>query len=166
MEKSIYIMVVEDEAEVLNSIVRDIELFENKFPVEMADTAEEAAKIIEDILSEGDQIGLILCDHVLPGKNGVDLLVELQKDEKTQSIKKVLITGQAGLEDTVKAVNKADLKHYIEKPWKKADLVDTCRRLLTDYVIENRINIMPYMDVLDAERLADHLRKNKDLTDR
>lgn len=165
MEKKIYILVVEDEPEVLDAIVRDITEFEAAFPVEMADTAEEARELIKEILDEGHKIGLILCDHVLPGQNGVELLVEMQKAPETKITRKVLITGQAGLDETVRAVNDADLKHYIAKPWKKEELVEISRKLLTDYVLENEENPMAYMQVLDSERIADEIRKGKGLTD-
>lgn len=164
-KQHIYILVVEDEPEVLDAIVRDISEFEKQFPIEMADTAEEARELIHSILEAGNSIGLILCDHVLPGQNGVELMVEMQKTEGTEHTKKVLITGQAGLEETVRAVNEADLKHYIAKPWEKKDLVDISRELLTDFVLEETENPMKYMQVLDAERIADHIRKAKDITD-
>ncbi len=165
MKSEIYILVVEDEPEVLDSIVRDITEFEEFFNVEMADTAEEAESLVEDILEEDGKIGLILCDHVLPGKNGVELLVEMQNEEKTKSTRKVLITGQAGLDETVKAVNEADLKHYIAKPWEKEELVEITRRLLTDYVIENVKDPLPYMKILDSEKIAESLRTGRKMTD-
>lgn len=166
MEKKIYILVVEDEPEVLDAIVRDISYFESHFLVEMADTAEEAREIIQSILDGGKEIGLILCDHVLPGDNGVELLVEMQKNDDTEPTKKVLITGQAGLKETVRAVNEADLKHYIAKPWEKEELVEIAKELLTEYVLEHSSNPMPYMAVLDGEKIADQIRKGKSVTDK
>jgi len=165
MKQKIYILIVEDEAEVLDSIVRDITEFEEHFEVEMADTAEEAEEIMKNIHDEESLIGLILCDHVLPGKNGVDLLIEMQQNEKTKPTKKVLITGQAGLEETVKAVNEADLKHYIAKPWEKSELVKITRNLLTDFVIKQVKDPLPYMQILDMEKIADHLRTGGGMTD-
>jgi len=166
MEHKIYILVVEDEPEVLDSIVRDITMFESFFPIEMADTAEEARELIQEIIDEDDEIGLILCDHVLPGDNGVELLVEMQNNPETLKTRKVLITGQAGLQETVRAVNEADLKHYIAKPWQKEELLNIVTELLTDYVIENTENPLSYMQVLDGERIADHIRKSGGLTDK
>jgi response regulator of citrate/malate metabolism len=166
MKTKIYVLVVEDEPEVLDSIVRDITSFEKFFPIEMADTAEEAREIIDSILENEDQIGLILCDHVLPGDNGVELLVEMNKRKETQGTKKVLITGQAGLQETVRAVNEADLKHYIAKPWQKDELESIVKNLLTDYVTEHVDAPLRYMQVLDSERIADHIRKGGGITDR
>jgi len=165
MAKKIYILVVEDEPEVLDAIVRDISVFEDKFPIEMADTAEEAKELMTELVDAGGEIGLILCDHVLPGQNGVELLVDMQKDPGTKKTKKVLITGQAGLDETVRAVNEADLKHYIAKPWKKEELLDIAKKLLTDYVLDNGDNPIAYMQVLDSERIADEIRKGKGITD-
>lgn len=166
MESKIYILVVEDEPEVLDAIVRDITIFESQFVIEMADTAEEAREIIQSILDDGDQIALILCDHVLPGDNGVELLVEMQNDPQTESTQKVLITGQAGLDETVRAVNEADLKHYIAKPWEKEKLIEIARNQLTDYVLEHVSNPMPFMAVLDGKRIAEQIRKGKSVTDK
>lgn len=165
MEKKIYILVVEDEPEVLDSIVRDISGFESIFPIEMTDTAEEAREQVDRILENGDEIGLILCDHVLPGDNGVELLVEMQKREDTLKTRKVLITGQAGLQETVRAVNEADLKHYIAKPWQKEDLLEIVKELLTDFVLEQVKNPLPFMQVLDGERIAEHIRKGGVISD-
>lgn len=166
MEKTIYILVVEDEPEVLDAIVRDISSFESHFVIEMADTAEEARDIIQTILKDGDEIGLILCDHVLPGDNGVELLVEMQKNPETEPARKVLITGQAGLQETVRAVNEADLQHYIAKPWEKDELVGIVKDQLTEYVLEHVSNPMPFMAVLDGERIAEQIRKGKSVTDK
>jgi len=166
MSKKIYILVVEDEPEVLDAIVRDISDFEDFFPIEMADTAEEAREILQDILEKDDRIGLILCDHVLPGDNGVELLVELQQKEETNTTRKVLITGQAGLQETVRAVNEADLKHYIAKPWNKNELVDIVKELLTDYVLDHVDDALPYMKVLDGGRIAEAIRKGRTVTDK
>lgn len=161
MEAKIYILVVEDELEVMEAIVQDLEKFEALFPVEAANNAKEAEEVIEEIFTQNDKLGLILCDHVLPGKNGVDLLIELQKSPQTVSTKKVLITGQADHDDTIHAVNKADLNHYIAKPWSQKQLEKVVIDELTDYVIEHEKNLLPFMQILDADRLSDEIRKNK-----
>ncbi len=164
MENQIFILVVEDELEVMDALVNDLEEFETHFPIEIANSAAEAEQVVQHIIDSGSTVGLILCDHVLPGKNGVDLLIELQNENKTKDSRKVLVTGQAGLEDTVQAVNKAHLNHYIAKPWSKEALHDVVIQQLTDYVIRRKLNPLPYMSILDAGRLAESLRDNP-LTD-
>tara|TARA_R110000868_G_scaffold235273_8_gene489135 strand:+ start:40784 stop:41281 length:498 start_codon:yes stop_codon:yes gene_type:complete len=164
MDHEIYILVVEDELEVMDALVSDLEDFEEKFPIETANSSEEAKKVIDHIYDSGNEIGLILCDHVLPGENGVDLLIELQSHELSKTSRKVLVTGQAGLEDTIQAINKADLDHYIAKPWTKDELIKTVIDQLTGFVIERKLNPLKFMAVLDATLLAEVLRNNQ-LTD-
>jgi CheY-like chemotaxis protein len=156
---TIYILCIEDEAEVLDVIVNDISALEVVFPIEVGVTAKEARKVIDEIHENGDRIGLILCDHVLPGENGVELLVELQSRPETKDTRKVLLTGQAGLDATVKAVNKAGLNRYIAKPWDKEDLVEICREELTTYVIKTTTNLLPFMGILNAEKLSEAMRE-------
>ena len=164
MDKQIYIIVVEDELEVMDALVGDLEFIESVFPVETANNTEEAKEIMQQIEEAGNQIGLILCDHVLPGKNGIDLLIELQNHPTIKMSKKVLVTGQAGLEDTVQAINKAGLDYYVAKPWQKDELQQVVVNQLTNFVIQQKLNPLPYMTVLDATRLAEVLRNNT-LTD-
>ncbi|MFU8848416.1 MAG: response regulator [Opitutales bacterium] len=151
--KKIYIVCIEDEPEVLEAIERDMGVLEDSFPLETAENTTQAREVIAGILEKGDHIGLILCDHVMPGENGVDLLIELSQQEKTRASRKVLVTGQAGLDATIKAVNDAELSHYFAKPWDPEKLIATSKRLLTEYILENGLDPTPYMEVLDQERL-------------
>jgi DNA-binding NtrC family response regulator len=161
MDDKIYILVVEDELEVMDALIKDLEEFESYFPVEAANNADEAREVIDYIIDHDHKIGLILCDHVLPGQNGVDLLIDLQDHLEVAQSKKVLVTGQAGHEDTILAINKANLDHYIAKPWTKEDLEKVVVDELTDYVINNEKNLLPYMAILDTEKLSDAMRKNQ-----
>ncbi|MBO6523264.1 MAG: response regulator [Balneolaceae bacterium] len=164
MDHQIYILVIEDELEVMDALIKDLEEFEQTFPIESANNAEEAEQVVKSIADSGDEIGLILCDHVLPGKNGVEFLIELESDKKFGHARKVLVTGQAGLEDTIQAINKAHLDHYIAKPWNMEEFQKVVIDQLTGFVIEKKYNPMEFMAVLDSVRLAEALRGSK-LTD-
>ena len=155
---SLAILVVEDEAEVRDALVRDLERFAATFAVETADDVEDARTAIADLQHRGDRLALVLADHLLPGRTGVDLLVELDGDAETRPARKVLVTGQAGLEDTVRAVNEADLDHYIAKPWTRDQLESVVSEQLTSYVVDEVDDVLPYVSVLDAERLLGSLR--------
>lgn len=160
MEHEIYILVVEDELEVMDALVNDLEEFEADFPIETANNSEEAKRVVEQITDSGHEVGLLLCDHVLPGENGVDFLISLEDKPEFKHSRKVLVTGQAGLEDTIQAINKADLDHYIAKPWTKESLQQVVVDQLTSYVIEKKYNPLDYMSVLDGVRLAESMRDN------
>ena len=124
------ILIVEDEPEVRDALIRDVAAFEGQFRIEAAEDVEDAHAALESLEAAGQSVALVLCDHLLPGVHGVDFLVELNDDPKTNPARKVLVTGQAGLEDTIRAVNEADLDHYVAKPWDDDALQDIVREQL------------------------------------
>lgn len=160
MDRQIYILVVEDELEVMEALVNDLEQFEEFFPIESANSSEEAKQVVKDVY-DGNEIGLVLCDHVMPGQNGVDFLIELQANNAQHEAKKVLVTGQAGLEDTIQAINNAKLDYYIAKPWTKEQLEEVVTTQLTNYIMERKYNPMQYMMILDSVRLSEYMRTHK-----
>lgn len=164
MDHQIYILIVEDELEVMDALVNDLEEFEQYYPVETANNVEEAALVVQQIAKKNADLGLILCDHVLPGENGVDFLIGLDEMSEFKHTRKVLVTGQAGLEDTIQAINRAHLHHYIAKPWAHEQLKKVVVDQLTEFVIAKRYNPLDFMNTLDSVRLSEFLRDNS-LTD-
>lgn len=151
----IAIVVVEDEREVRDAVVRDLSPFAGSFRIEAAEDVDDAQSLLAE-LDAGDVLaGLILCDHLLPGMLGIDFLIELEAEPKTQRTRKVLLTGQAGLEDTIRAVNEAKLDYYVAKPWSPADLHDVVKSQLTEYVLASEEDVLPYVSILDGPRLLD-----------
>ena len=116
------ILCVDDEREVLDSVMQDLDCFEEHFMLEAAESVNEAKEIIAEAQSDSIALALILCDHIMPEQTGISFLIELNEDDQTQCAKKLLLTGQAGLEDTVEAVNHSSLDFYISKPWNGDDL--------------------------------------------
>jgi two-component system chemotaxis response regulator CheY len=151
----IAILCIEDETEVREALLRDLAPFKSAFRIEGAEDVDDARAVLKECAADGDSIGLALCDHLMPGVRGVDFLIELAHNPDYTPTRKVLITGQAGLEDTIRAVNEARLHHYIAKPWQETDLHAVVRTQLTDYVLATREDLMPYLATLDAPRLLE-----------
>lgn len=158
--KNIAILCVEDEPEVREAVLRDLRPLEPHFLIESAGDTADAAAILAEFANQDVRCGLILCDHRLPGENGVDFLTRIHDVAEYRATRKVLLTGQAGHEDTIQAVNQAGLNHYLAKPWDPADLVATCKDQLTSYVLESAdIDPMPYLAILDAPRLLEKIAR-------
>ncbi len=117
------VLIVEDEPEVRDALVRDLEPLADTLRIETADDVPDARAALSDIAADGDRLAFVLADHRLPGTTGVDFLVELSAEHATQATRKVLVTGQADHADTIRAVNDAGLDHYIAKPWNPSDLI-------------------------------------------
>lgn len=154
----IAILCLEDEADVRNAILRDLRPFESHFRIEAAEDAQDATAVLEAIASDGDTLGLILCDHRLPGDSGVDFLTKINAREEWHSARKVLLTGQADQKDTIRAINQGGLNHYIAKPWDPQELQRIAREQLTAYVVASDIDPMPFLAILDPEPLLEKIR--------
>lgn len=149
------VLIVEDEPEVRDALARDLEPLAETLRIETADDVPDARSALEDITADGDRLALVLADHRLPGTTGVDFLVELTGAAETAATRKVLVTGQADHADTIRAVNDAGLHHYIAKPWDPDDLIEVTVREVTDYIISEGIDPLPFVRDLDGPRLLD-----------
>ncbi|OLQ74895.1 hypothetical protein BIT28_13120 [Photobacterium proteolyticum] len=147
------ILCVDDEREVLDSVLHDLGSLEEHFIIEAAESVDEAKEVLADAIADHIPLALILCDHIMPGETGIDFLIELKQQSETTRSRRVLLTGQAGLEETVQAVNHASLDYYISKPWDGDQLKDVVIDQLTTYIIDNEKELMPWARILDTGRI-------------
>ncbi|OAN13680.1 hypothetical protein A3K86_13980 [Photobacterium jeanii] len=151
------ILCVDDEREVLDSVLHDLDMLAEHFILEAAESVDEAKEVLADAIADRIPLALILCDHIMPGETGIDFLIELKKQSETQAARKVLLTGQAGLEETVEAINHASLDYFIAKPWDGTKLQDAVIEQLTTFIIENDPDLMPWARILNAPRIMQAL---------
>ena len=142
MEK-INIICVDDQPEVLDSVLRDLRPLNSCFRLEGVESASECRELLEEFDQDGELTGLIISDHVMPGGSGVELLGGIAKDDRFAGTRKILLTGQATHADTIQAVNDAHIDNYLEKPWDPAVLLATARKLLTRFIMDKGIDHMP-----------------------
>lgn len=76
-------------------------------------TAESASVGFEILKSE--RISVLLSDQRMPKMTGVDFFEQVK--EIYPNIVRILVTGYTDMEALVKAVNKAQIYKYINKPW-------------------------------------------------
>ncbi|UAB71596.1 response regulator [Vibrio sp. SCSIO 43132] len=149
------ILCVDDEREILDSVIHDLEPLDEFFVLEAAESVSEAKEIIDENAEKGIKLALILCDHIMPKHSGIDFLIELNHSDETTHARKVLLTGQAGLEDTIQAINQANLDFYISKPWQGEDLLNTITQQLTQFIIENDTELLPWVRILNGEKILE-----------
>ena len=157
---ALFIICIDDQREVLDAISKDLAPFEGLCQIEECESAAEAEELLEEIDAQGDLPAVLISDHVMPEKNGVELLVDVNRDRRFEATKKVLLTGLATHQDTIQAINLAAIDKYIEKPWKVEHLQATVRTLLTEYVLAKGLNYASYRDQLDLPTLLAHLSRN------
>ena len=143
----------------LDSVLRDLRPLAKFFRIEGCESAAAAQTLMDEIAADGDMLGLVISDHVMPGKNGVDLLGSISKDDRFTATRKILLTGQATHADTIRAVNEAHIDSYFEKPWKPHELLAQAKHLLTLFIFDKGVEPADFLPVLDQTVLLERLRR-------
>ncbi|MBN2415400.1 response regulator [bacterium] len=128
------ILCVDDQREVLAALKKDLAFFEETCDIIDCESAAEAWEQAQAVKDSGGHLFLVVCDHIMPGENGVDFLARLTREEDFHHMKKILLTGLADQQDTIRAINEAHVDLYVEKPWESDALITSIRDLLADYI--------------------------------
>jgi len=120
------ILCVDDESMILDSLKEQIEKrLGDDFIYETAENAEEGLEVIEELVSDGTEVLIIVSDWLMPGIKGDEFLVEVHK--RFPGIVKVMLTGQAQKEAIENAKENANLHACLFKPWSEDDLINTIK---------------------------------------
>lgn len=132
------ILCVDDEKLILTSLRDQLQhKFGNQYQIELAESAEEALELTDELLESNVEMPLVIVDYVMPGMYGDELLVQLK--EKIPNTLNIMLTGQATAEAVGEAVNKASLFRYIAKPWHETDFLLTVESALESYAQKQEI---------------------------
>jgi len=155
------ILCVDDEHTILDSLKLElIKLLGDSYIIETAEDALEALEVIENLLSRGYEIPLIISDHIMPEMKGDEFLKRVhQISPKTL---KIMLTGQASIDAVANAIKYARLYRYIPKPWDVTDFDLTIKEALHSYEQERKIECF-YADLEQkiVERTQELQEKNE-----
>lgn len=154
----LYIICIDDQREVLTTVSRDLQEINKYVTIEECEAADETLELIDEIDSAGGHLAVIISDHVMPGKNGVELLKEIHEDSRFVHTKKILLTGLATHQDTITAINQAGIDRYLEKPWNATELLQNVKSLLTEFILITGLNYEKYIEILDQTALFNNLK--------
>lgn len=126
------IICVDDESTVLDTLSEQLnEHFSETHEILTSTSAEEALELIETVTADDEIIEMIITDQVMPGMKGDEFLKQVHS--KYPDVIKILLTGQAGLDSAIKAINEGGLNRYIEKPWNMESLKDDIKGLVDKF---------------------------------
>jgi DNA-binding NarL/FixJ family response regulator len=78
--------------------------------------------------NEDDDIGLVLCDLHMPGRDGIQLVQELRRlSGKHRAFEAIMLTGRADKQDVIKAL-RAGFADYYQKPIELGELLEGVQR--------------------------------------
>ena len=132
------IICVDDEQTVLVSLRVSLEeLAGDDCEIRLAESAEDALQIIDELDKNKVRLEMVIADQVMPGMKGAEFL-EIVHKRHPETVK-ILLTGYAGLDSAIYAINNAGLSKYIEKPWENEDLKLVVRNLLEEYRLKREL---------------------------
>ena len=115
------IICVDDEVVILDSLKKQLKRqFGEQFIYEVAESAEEAWEIIEELNYDGIEVIVIVSDWLMPGTKGDEFLIQIH--QKFPQVIKVMLTGQADEVAIERAKKEANLHACLYKPWTEEDL--------------------------------------------
>ncbi|WP_262888187.1 substrate-binding domain-containing protein [Hymenobacter sp. BT18] len=117
------VLVIEDNAEVNNFLARKLR---TDFRVQTATDGHTGFRMATDLIPD-----LVVCDVMMPGLSGLEVVAKLKEDWRTSHIPVVLLTARNAPEQQVEGVQAgADL--YLTKPFNPAFLLESVRTLLAN----------------------------------
>jgi diguanylate cyclase (GGDEF)-like protein len=132
MSRKEVIVCVDDEEGVLRVLRAQLGArFGHECQVLTARSGDEAVALFDELSRDGESIALVIADQIMPGMKGVELLEIV--DRRLPATTKILLTGQAGLDAVIDAINRAHLNQYISKPWDETQLLLGVESLLRQY---------------------------------
>ncbi len=83
-------------------------------------------------LAKSENPDLILLDIILPKKNGLEVLEELRKDEKTKDIPVVILTNLENVGEVEKAIELGATTYLIKANYSLDEVIEKVRKALED----------------------------------
>jgi len=111
-----YIIIVDDDPQVMRAIQRDIRNeYRDEYKVAASESATEILEFVKELKLKNEAVALIISDQRMPEMEGIAFL-ETANDFFPEA-KKILLTAYSDIEAAIKAINKVKLDYYLLKPW-------------------------------------------------
>ncbi len=122
------VLFVDDDELMLVSYKRK---FANKFDLELANTGMKGLETLEN----SDPFAVIISDFRMPKMDGVEFLTRAQK--LSEDTTRIMLTGQAGFQDTINAVNEGKISRFLTKPCAPTLLIEAVEAGIEQYRLIN-----------------------------
>lgn len=136
------LLIVDDEPYILSTLTA---LLSDEYEVYTADGTEAALALFA---CQG--IDVILTDQKMPRQSGIELL-EWVRENHPRTVR-LLMTGYAELEDSIDAINRGQVYHYLLKPWRTDELLQILRNASEKRQLEHsRDQLLEQLRQLNSE---------------
>ena len=118
------ILCVDDEKMILNSLKTQLKgFYGDSFSYETAENGFDALEVIDELVTEGFELVIVISDWLMPGIKGDEFLVRVHN--KYSGVINIMLTGHADSHAIERSKKEANLFKCISKPWSEAELMET-----------------------------------------
>lgn len=111
-----YILIVDDDEQVLRAILRDVRSkYRDEYRVNASESATEALEVIAKLKQKNETVALFISDQRMPEMQGIEFIEKAKKI--FPEAKMVLLTAYSDIDAAIKAINDIKLDFYLLKPW-------------------------------------------------
>ncbi len=123
MERGV-LLCVDDEVIVLTALKDQLRrAYGSDYVVEVAESAEEALELLDELSEQGHTVLVIVSDWLMPGMKGDEFLV--QAHQRFPTVVKIMLSGHAEQSAVDRVRREAGLHEFLSKPWNAAELVES-----------------------------------------
>ena len=115
------VLLVEDEPNIIEAIT--FLLSREGWHVDTQTDGATAVKRVRDL-----QPDLLMLDHMLPGKSGLDILIELRSDDQFLALPILMLTARGQMRDRAEA-EAAGVSRFMTKPFSNTEVLAAVRDL-------------------------------------
>jgi len=111
-----FIIIVDDDMQVLRAIQRDVRAkYREEYRVSATESANEAIELIKELKLKNEAVALFISDQRMPEMEGTVFLEKAK--EIFPDAKLVLLTAYSDIEAAIRSINTLKLDYYLLKPW-------------------------------------------------
>ena len=115
------VLLVEDEPNIIEAIT--FLLIREGWHVDTQTDGATAVKRVREL-----QPDLLMLDHMLPGKSGLDILIELRSDDQFLALPILMLTARGQMRDRAEA-EAAGVSRFMTKPFSNTEVLAAVRDL-------------------------------------
>ncbi len=130
MKTIINALVVDDSMEFTSSVK---EYFKNNAVIKIVDVLNDGEKAVDYIKKHQDSIDVILMDLIIPGKDGLQILEEL---EEAKIKKHMIILSSYRKDYTIRMTNRYNVDYYMLKPVNLSSLENRIKEVMDENKVE------------------------------
>ncbi len=135
-----FIIIIDDDAQVLRAIQRDIRnKFREDYKILATESAKEAFDAVKELKLKNEAVALFISDQRMPEMEGTVFLESVM--EFFPEAKKVLLTAYSDIKAAIKAINTLRLDYYLLKPWNPPE--EKLYPVITDLLDDWQNNFTP-----------------------